>query len=88
MNPPHQYRRHQLTLFAAVTTLLFLASSSAFSFSSSVGPGSSPPSCRSKCGWCTPCEAVHVAIHPGFSSKLEYYPEAWRCKCRDKIFIP
>ncbi|KAG6393101.1 hypothetical protein SASPL_147331 [Salvia splendens] len=82
---------NQLALFAAVTTLLFLASASALTFGEEavgVGPGSSPPSCRSKCGPCTPCEAVHVVIHPGFTSKLEYYPEAWRCKCRDKIFFP
>ncbi|KAH6768496.1 EPIDERMAL PATTERNING FACTOR-like protein [Perilla frutescens var. frutescens] len=52
------------------------------------GPGSSPPSCRSKCGRCGPCQPVHVPIHPGFSMKLEYYPEAWRCKCRDKLFMP
>ncbi|KAG6764494.1 hypothetical protein POTOM_031964 [Populus tomentosa] len=42
------------------------------------GPGSSPPSCRSKCGNCSPCKAVHVAIQPGLSMPLEYYPEAWR----------
>ncbi|MBA0599949.1 hypothetical protein Gorai_006149, partial [Gossypium raimondii] len=45
------------------------------------GPGSSPPSCRSKCGNCSPCKPVHVPIQPGFSMPLEYYPEAWRCKC-------
>ncbi|KAI4345686.1 hypothetical protein L6164_012786 [Bauhinia variegata] len=52
------------------------------------GPGSSPPSCRSKCGWCTPCKPVHVAIQPGLSFPLEYYPEAWRCKCGNKLFMP
>ena len=52
------------------------------------GPGSSPPSCRSKCGWCTPCIAVHVPIQPGLSFPLEYYPEAWRCKCGNKLFMP
>ncbi|KAI4317890.1 hypothetical protein L6164_025720 [Bauhinia variegata] len=52
------------------------------------GPGSSPPSCRSKCGWCTPCTPVHVPIQPGFSVPLEYYPEAWRCKCGNKLFMP
>ncbi|GMH08466.1 hypothetical protein Nepgr_010306 [Nepenthes gracilis] len=46
-----------------------------------VGPGSSPPTCRSKCGRCSPCKAVHVPIQPGVSTPLEYYPEAWRCKC-------
>uniref|UniRef100_A0A7N0V9A1 Epidermal patterning factor-like protein n=1 Tax=Kalanchoe fedtschenkoi TaxID=63787 RepID=A0A7N0V9A1_KALFE len=53
-----------------------------------IGPGSSPPSCRSKCGRCAPCRAVHVAIQPGLSKPLEYYPEAWRCKCRNNLFMP
>ncbi|KAK3150554.1 hypothetical protein QOZ80_3AG0234700 [Eleusine coracana subsp. coracana] len=44
-----------------------------------VGPGSSPPTCRSRCGGCRPCRPVHVAIQPGMSFPLEYYPEAWRC---------
>ncbi|KAK8555159.1 hypothetical protein V6N12_009314 [Hibiscus sabdariffa] len=52
------------------------------------GPGSSPPSCRSKCGSCSPCKPVHVPIQPGFSMPLEYYPEAWRCKCGSKLFMP
>ncbi|KAL8048013.1 hypothetical protein ABFX02_07G036200 [Erythranthe guttata] len=50
--------------------------------------GSSPPSCRSKCGRCSPCKAVHVPIQPGMSLPLEYYPEAWRCKCGNKLFMP
>ncbi|XP_021864936.1 EPIDERMAL PATTERNING FACTOR-like protein 4 [Spinacia oleracea] len=53
-----------------------------------IGPGSWPPSCRSKCGSCTPCKAVHVPIHPGMSIPLEYYPEAWRCKCGNKLYMP
>lgn len=53
-----------------------------------VGPGSSPPTCRSKCGRCWPCKPVHVPIQPGVSLPLEYYPEAWRCKCGDKLFMP
>ncbi|KAL2463769.1 EPIDERMAL PATTERNING FACTOR-like protein 4 [Forsythia ovata] len=52
------------------------------------GPGSSPPTCRSKCGRCSPCKPVHVPIQPGLSIPLEYYPEAWRCKCADKFFMP
>ncbi|XP_010256175.1 PREDICTED: EPIDERMAL PATTERNING FACTOR-like protein 4 [Nelumbo nucifera] len=52
------------------------------------GPGSSPPTCRSKCGRCSPCKAVHVPIQPGRSIPLEYYPEAWRCKCGNKLFMP
>ncbi|XVE65953.1 hypothetical protein DITRI_Ditri08aG0041600 [Diplodiscus trichospermus] len=52
------------------------------------GPGSSPPSCRSKCGNCSPCKPVHVPIQPGCSMPLEYYPEAWRCKCGKKLFMP
>ncbi|OAY55695.1 EPIDERMAL PATTERNING FACTOR-like protein 4 [Manihot esculenta] len=52
------------------------------------GPGSSPPTCRSKCGRCFPCQPVHVPIQPGLSVPLEYYPEAWRCKCGNKLFMP
>ncbi|XP_004496685.1 EPIDERMAL PATTERNING FACTOR-like protein 5 [Cicer arietinum] len=52
------------------------------------GPGSAPPSCRSKCGWCTPCNPVHVPVQPGLIIRLEYYPEAWRCKCGNKLFLP
>ncbi|XP_009611109.1 EPIDERMAL PATTERNING FACTOR-like protein 4 isoform X2 [Nicotiana tomentosiformis] len=52
------------------------------------GPGSSPPTCRSKCGRCSPCKPVRVSVQPGFTSTLEYYPEAWRCKCRNKLFMP
>ncbi|XVF63051.1 hypothetical protein PTKIN_Ptkin09bG0057700 [Pterospermum kingtungense] len=52
------------------------------------GPGSSPPNCRSKCGSCSPCQPVHVPIQPGLSMPLEYYPEAWRCKCGNKLFMP
>ncbi|KAG2317375.1 hypothetical protein Bca4012_068268 [Brassica carinata] len=52
------------------------------------GPGSAPPICRSKCGKCEPCKAVHVPIQPGLIAPLEYYPEAWRCKCGNKIFMP
>ncbi|MED6148237.1 hypothetical protein PIB30_051165 [Stylosanthes scabra] len=51
-------------------------------------PGSWPPSCKSKCGWCNPCEPVHVPVQPGFIIRLEYYPEAWRCKCGSKLFMP
>ncbi|CAA0814181.1 EPIDERMAL PATTERNING FACTOR-like protein 4 [Striga hermonthica] len=51
-------------------------------------PGSSPPTCRSRCGRCAPCDPVHVPVQPGFSMPLEYYPEAWRCKCGNKLFMP
>ncbi|KAF5175067.1 Epidermal patterning factor-like protein [Thalictrum thalictroides] len=50
--------------------------------------GSAPPSCRFKCGRCSPCKPVHVPIQPGRSMTLEYYPEAWRCKCGNKLFMP
>ncbi|PKA58294.1 Epidermal patterning factor-like protein 4 [Apostasia shenzhenica] len=52
------------------------------------GPGSSPPTCRSRCGHCFPCRPVHVPVQPGHSMPLEYYPEAWRCKCGNKLFMP
>lgn len=53
-----------------------------------VGPGSSPPTCRSRCGRCTPCRAVRVAIQPGIGTQWEYYPEVWRCKCGSKLYMP
>ncbi|KAK7301584.1 hypothetical protein RJT34_12451 [Clitoria ternatea] len=52
------------------------------------GPGSSPPQCTSKCGNCTPCRPVHVAVPPGTPVTAEYYPEAWRCKCGNKLNMP
>ncbi|XP_024544689.1 uncharacterized protein LOC9644158 [Selaginella moellendorffii] len=52
------------------------------------GLGSSPPQCNSKCGFCSPCRAVHVPIQPGFVRTTEYYPEAWRCKCGNKLYMP
>ncbi|XP_024357242.1 uncharacterized protein [Physcomitrium patens] len=52
--------------------------------------GSSPPTCRSKCGRCTPCKAVHVAIGSphGVISETEYYPEVWRCQCGNRYYMP
>nr|XP_009769322.1 PREDICTED: EPIDERMAL PATTERNING FACTOR-like protein 4 [Nicotiana sylvestris] len=50
--------------------------------------GSSPPQCITKCGNCSPCTPVRIIVHPGISEKLEYYPEAWRCKCGNKLFNP
>ncbi|KAK8696065.1 hypothetical protein V6N13_001204 [Hibiscus sabdariffa] len=52
------------------------------------GPGSSPPRCISKCGNCTPCKPVHVSVPPGTPVTAEYYPEAWRCKCGNKLYMP
>ncbi|XP_020216936.1 EPIDERMAL PATTERNING FACTOR-like protein 6 [Cajanus cajan] len=52
------------------------------------GPGSSPPLCTSKCGSCTPCRPVHVTVPPGTPVTAEYYPEAWRCKCGNKLSMP
>ncbi|XP_022997734.1 EPIDERMAL PATTERNING FACTOR-like protein 4 isoform X1 [Cucurbita maxima] len=52
------------------------------------GPGSSPPRCASMCGKCTPCTAVHVPVPPGTPVTAEYYPEAWRCKCGNKLYMP
>ncbi|KQK05761.1 EPIDERMAL PATTERNING FACTOR-like protein 6 [Brachypodium distachyon] len=53
------------------------------------GPGSHPPRCASKCGSCTPCSPVHVSVPPGgVLVTTEYYPEAWRCKCRDRLYMP
>ncbi|KAJ6291262.1 hypothetical protein OIU76_023341 [Salix suchowensis] len=52
------------------------------------GPGSSPPRCTSKCGNCTPCKPVHVAMPPGTPVTAEYYPEAWRCKCGNRLYMP
>ncbi|KAL8055861.1 hypothetical protein ABFX02_04G082400 [Erythranthe guttata] len=53
------------------------------------GPGSSPPRCNYKCGKCTPCKAVHVAVPPrGMRVTAEYYPEAWRCECGNRLYMP
>ncbi|CAL0315667.1 unnamed protein product [Lupinus luteus] len=52
------------------------------------GPGSFPPRCASKCGNCTPCKPVHVPVPPGTPVTAEYYPEAWRCKCGNKYYMP
>ncbi|XP_019461643.1 PREDICTED: uncharacterized protein LOC109360898 [Lupinus angustifolius] len=52
------------------------------------GPGSFPPRCTSKCGNCTPCKPVHVPVPPGTPVTAEYYPEAWRCKCGNKYYMP
>ena len=48
-------------------------------------PGSYPPRCIGKCGRCNPCRAVHVTVPPVIA---EYYPEAWRCKCGGRLYIP
>ncbi|MQL98060.1 hypothetical protein Taro_030761 [Colocasia esculenta] len=53
-----------------------------------VGPGSYPPRCASKCGDCIPCKPVHVPVPPGTPVITEYYPEAWRCKCGGKLYMP
>lgn len=52
------------------------------------GPGSHPPRCTSKCGSCSPCSPVHVSVPPGVLVTTEYYPEAWRCKCRNRLYMP
>ncbi|CAA7015380.1 unnamed protein product [Microthlaspi erraticum] len=51
-------------------------------------PGSAPPRCRLRCGNCEPCQAVRVCIQQGLITPLEYYPEAWRCKCGERTFMP
>jgi hypothetical protein len=52
------------------------------------GPGSHPPRCTSKCGSCSPCYPVHVAVPPGVPVTTEYYPEAWRCRCGNRLYMP
>ncbi|KAL7589812.1 hypothetical protein Lser_V15G39616 [Lactuca serriola] len=52
------------------------------------GLGSSPPRCAWKCGRCTPCKPIHVTVPPGKPVTMEYYPEAWRCKCGNKLYMP
>ncbi|EPS69420.1 hypothetical protein M569_05350, partial [Genlisea aurea] len=53
-----------------------------------VGPGSRPPRCVSKCGRCEPCRPTHVAVPPRMWVTAEYYPEAWRCTCGDRLYTP
>eukprot|EP00250_Pteridium_aquilinum_P014355 c21934_g1_i1 orf=609-1079(-) len=51
--------------------------------------GSTPPTCISKCGSCKPiCAPVRVPVQPGTPNNSEYYPEAWRCKCGGKLYMP
>lgn len=52
--------------------------------------GSSPPTCRAKCGTCNPCKPVHIAIGSphGVISETEYYPEVWRCQCGNRYYMP
>ncbi|KAG6529881.1 hypothetical protein ZIOFF_012096 [Zingiber officinale] len=50
--------------------------------------GSSPPACLGRCGGCAPCRAVLVVIHPGSVPPENYYPQAWRCECHNKLFQP
>ncbi|KMT05446.1 hypothetical protein BVRB_7g175730 [Beta vulgaris subsp. vulgaris] len=52
------------------------------------GLGSSPPRCASKCGQCTPCKPVHIPVPPGTPVTAEYYPEAWRCQCGNRLYMP
>ncbi|KAM3333410.1 hypothetical protein ACQJBY_028476 [Aegilops geniculata] len=52
------------------------------------GPGSYPPRCTGKCGSCNPCYPVHVAVPPGVPVTTEYYPEAWRCRCGNRLYMP
>lgn len=55
----------------------------------SFGPGSFPPRCMYKCGRCAPCYPVHVPVPPGtLFFPTEYYPEAWRCKCGNRLYMP
>ncbi|CAL9202374.1 EPIDERMAL PATTERNING FACTOR-like protein 4 [Musa acuminata AAA Group] len=54
-----------------------------------MGPGSHPPRCTSRCGACTPCWPVHVPVPPRApADAAEYYPEAWRCKCGGRLYVP
>ncbi|KAG6533972.1 EPIDERMAL PATTERNING FACTOR-like protein 4 [Zingiber officinale] len=59
-----------------------------------VGSGSRPPKCTSRCGTCTPCSPVHVSVPPRQQQKqkkadaAEYYPEAWRCRCGGRLYVP
>ncbi|XP_024400483.1 polygalacturonase isoform X1 [Physcomitrium patens] len=53
--------------------------------------GSSPPSCAGKCGPCTPCRPIHVSVgspHARSVTEHEYYPEVWRCKCKNNLYEP
>ncbi|KAJ7234605.1 hypothetical protein O6H91_14G051200 [Diphasiastrum complanatum] len=52
------------------------------------GLGSAPPHCNYKCRSCNPCTAVHVPIKPGLIKLAEYYPEAWRCQCGGRLYVP
>ncbi|KAI5062119.1 hypothetical protein GOP47_0022658 [Adiantum capillus-veneris] len=58
--------------------------------------GSAPPKCVKRCGSCTPCKSTLVPIHINVgnsplstsqqSDQSQYYPVAWRCQCKGKIY--
>ncbi|CAA7402902.1 unnamed protein product [Spirodela intermedia] len=52
--------------------------------------GSSPPSCRRKCGACLPCAPVQV---PAAAARAQlqyanYEPEGWKCQCGSSFYNP
>nr|ADE76585.1 unknown [Picea sitchensis] len=50
--------------------------------------GSSPPDCRLKCKRCSPCVRVKVPIHLRSATSQDYYPEVWKCKCKNWLYNP
>lgn len=50
--------------------------------------GSSPPDCRWKCRRCIPCVRVKVPINPRTGTAQDYYPEVWKCKCKNRLYNP
>ncbi|KAL6841641.1 hypothetical protein ACP4OV_028580 [Aristida adscensionis] len=76
------------TTAAATTTMKAVGDATAPRRRWLVGPGSSPPTCHARCGRCTPCRPTRVAIQPGVGLQWEYYPEVWRCKCGNKLYMP
>ncbi|XP_078432017.1 EPIDERMAL PATTERNING FACTOR-like protein 4 [Wolffia australiana] len=52
--------------------------------------GSSPPSCRRKCGGCAPCAAVQIpaAARPARVDYANYVPEGWKCQCGSSFYNP
>ncbi|KAB1208372.1 EPIDERMAL PATTERNING FACTOR-like protein 4 [Morella rubra] len=50
--------------------------------------GSFPAKCHSKCNQCRPCMPVEVSVRAMALENNEYYPQVWKCMCRDNLFSP
>uniref|UniRef100_A0A7N0TVW2 Epidermal patterning factor-like protein n=1 Tax=Kalanchoe fedtschenkoi TaxID=63787 RepID=A0A7N0TVW2_KALFE len=47
-----------------------------------------PAACHSKCNNCRPCMPVMALVRPINLQEYDYYPQVWKCMCRDQLFSP